>query len=201
MRDDELDVLLARTAPEPDERALLRVAPSIAHLVHATRPTRRSHLRPWHAVLAGTALVGGFALPAGITRNDAHLRVPPYVGIEDGAMRSNESIPVRYTTHDGHEVSCRTWIDVMDADQEVIDHIDDAIRGIDWSGFAQRTHDGLADPPPHDPTSLNPDEATSDAVARALWAFSEPLVDEVRPSDRPDLRVLALTTSCLREIP
>lgn len=110
-------------------------------VVDATTPPRvREGRRPrarWVPVVVGGAL----ALTAGAGTATVVMSHWAGVGMPLENVRSNEPIPVTWTTGTGHVEQCRAWIELRNpqvGDQATLDR---AISQHGWTGLGQRLYD------------------------------------------------------------
>lgn len=190
--DDELDALLRAADPEPapDHAAAAYIA-SLTRRVSTDR--RRSRLPVVLGIVAGS-----IALTAATTVASSYLDLPPHVGLEGDDLRTNESVPLRYTTDEGAEVACRTWFDLRNADGALADELDEAIREHDWSSWGQDLYDSLPGLPPQPSDILNPPDELNDAMVASLMDFVASAVPELTGGEAGP-HVSALSTTCLPE--
>ena len=202
LTNDELDRRLAlargpETAPRiRDElRGLGRAARTEAAASGAI-PTRNPR-RTW---VGGLALAGAaVVLTAGTTATAYYLQIPPFVGLNDGDIRTSESIPLRYETDNGVDIACRIFIDFSHAERDQVHEVDEAIRSTDWSHFGQDLYDAQPNLPdaPTLSESLNPQEPVKDAADSAVVGFASGVVPGLlilgEEGDGPRLSSLIMT--------
>jgi len=172
MNDDELDSRLAlireHTLVPSADPALRELGSDAARQV--TRPVRRRGHWGLGLGIAGALL----ALTAGTTATAYYLQIPPFQGIEDGAIRTTEPIPLSYRTDNGIEIGCLIYLDFSDSPASDIRAVDEAIRAEDWTDFGQDLYDShpeLPDAPPL-AESLDPQEPIGDEAFDAAEDFA-----------------------------
>ena len=183
----ELDHLLARAAEVPAADA--ETLAELGRMTRAARPRRR---RPVVIVaLAGAMALGGVvAFSGAITQLAVDLTTPPFQELPDGWLRTNAWIPVEWVQTDGHEERCRTYLEVENGDAGMIEALDAAIAGRDWSGLGQSLYEAL-------PGSVPADEIESEvnlAAQPIIQAFALDAVPELTGAPgSPGIGALATT--------
>jgi hypothetical protein len=140
--ESNLDALLTRAASTPTLSPRAGAALEGLELdIRRSTPIRRRAPRYVRAIAIGVLVVG--ALTAGAALVDRWLQQPPYQGLPDGWSRTSSWMPLDFTTVDGHESRCRTYVDFEQISDEQLATINEAISSYDWNGFGQRIYDDL----------------------------------------------------------
>lgn len=138
-------------------------------VVDATTPRRvREAKRPRARWVLPVVVGGAVALTAGAGTATAVMSHWAGVGMPLENVRSNEPIPVAWTTGTGHVEQCRAWIELRNpqvGDQATLDR---AISEHGWSGLGQRLYD--AAPPLAD--DADGEGRVGDALEPVLRSFA-----------------------------
>ena len=137
-------------------------------VVDATTPRRvREGRRPRARWVLPVVVGGALALTAGAGTASVMMSHWAGVGMPLENVRSNERIPVTWTTGTGHVEQCRAWIELRNpqaGDQATLDR---AISEHGWSGLGQRLYD--AAPPLAD--DADGESRVGDALEPVLRSF------------------------------
>jgi hypothetical protein len=195
--DSHLDALLAHAAPTPQlsvsgEAELDRLARDVER---TTAP--RSRAPRYIRAIAIAALVVG-AATGGAAVIDRWLEQPPYQGLPEGWSRSTAWAPVDFTTVDGHESRCRTYVDFVRISEQQLAAVNAAIEAHDWDGFGQRAYDALA-PQYAEQPYYEAEFAVTDAAFPVLDEIIETAVASVPPGDDGAPQTGAYASTCRQD--
>lgn len=189
MKDEELDLLLARSAPTPPDEAV-RTAVLMAR--DSTAPRRPPSRWRRFGKIAGVSAGGALLIAAGTTAA-YQLSIPPFVTVDAGTVRIG-GIPVEYTNSLGRRVDCLAYMDFRNIDDAQRGKLRGVAKSPEWSGYGDRVLDQL-NIPEASPEAQNEaifDVVQSDLVQRARQAVPEMVVFE-QESSAPDYHGTALS--------
>jgi hypothetical protein len=189
MNDTELDQRLAEVAGVTNDirmhETLVRLGRDAAVEIQSgsssrqTQSPRPRRHRGWGvaAAVAGAAVL----LTAGTTAAAYYLGIPPFQSLDEGALRTTQSIPMHYTARNGVEIKCRIFLEFMNVPSTQVMEVDDAIKDHDWTGFGQRLYDAQPNLPPAPPlsVSLSPQDPVEAAEVPAVFAFAKSVLPEI----------------------
>jgi hypothetical protein len=191
--DPRLDALLAHAAmtPQPSLAADAELA-RLAHDVgRATAPRSRAP-RNIRAIAIAVLIIG--AATGGAAVIDRWLEQPPYQGLPEGWSRTTAWMPLDFTTVDGHESRCRTYVDFVQISDDDLAAVNAAIEAYDWDGFGQRAYDAL--PPLY---AEQPYYEAEFAVVEATQPVMEEIVGSVVTTSAGDIPQTGAYASTCRQ--
>lgn len=195
MNDDELDLILRKSAPQLT-MAAATLSRSVAGqalpptAIRAAQRRRRFRTRVLVPVAVGAALLTG----AG-TLKAYQMSIPPYVGLEPGVERVTEPIRLTYTTDAGTVLDCQVYLEFTNVRPEQRAGLNALAELPLWTGFGQSVYDSL--PADSRAQQDGPEETWMDRVSHRIYVEASAAVPHLMLNASGAVpSVHGLTTRC-----